>query len=199
MQQLLLLDDNEGALRMLERLLGREWITRTASTASSAIALLSQSNRWAGFLLDVTLGADRFGGLDVLREARRSWPLVPAALVTGTLEREVINEAARLGATVVAKPAGGPELADFLRRATAAAAANERGDSIANAAARRYGLTPAEVALLRWVASGNEARTYALHAHLTADTAAALHAEVLRKTDAPSLTVVTTRLVCERG
>jgi CheY-like chemotaxis protein len=157
---LFIVEDNASALRTLRRLVDTTWTVHCASNLDDALRLLGTARDWSGFLLDIGLGDEPYGGIRVLRAVRRWWPLVPAALVTGTLEPPVINEAAALGATMLAKPPGPQDLKLFLRDAHACSVVGERAVRVADDASSRYGLTPAERQLVWWLACGNSAATY---------------------------------------
>jgi DNA-binding NarL/FixJ family response regulator len=118
---------------------------------------------WSGFLIDVELGmvrGNRFG-LDVLAAARRVFPSVPAALVTASTEKEVINRAATLSATFLCKPFGPQEIAAFLERVTAAdAGIDERLEGRLSSLARRWELAPRETDILAWLLAGRTRENY---------------------------------------
>ena len=71
-------EDGEAALDVLARRLGER----------VALALVDQV-------------IPKRSGLDVVREARRRWPWVPVVLITGFGSEEILNDAFRLGASVV--------------------------------------------------------------------------------------------------
>jgi len=155
-----ILEDNEVALRTLRRRIDSRWTIESASSKDEALRLLGPSRCWSGFLLDVGLGEDAYGGIGVLQAVRRWWPLVPAALVTGTLEAPVINQAAALGATMIAKPPGPNDLKLFLRHVQECALVAERAERLADDACGQYRLTASERQLVWWMACGNTTATF---------------------------------------
>src|SRR5262249_14009108 len=114
MGPLLVVEDDDGARRVLVRFVGSIRPVREAVTRDAAVAQLGAYDDWSGFLIDVSLGSETRAGLDVLAAARRVFPSVPAAIVTASNEREIINHAATLSATFLCKPFGPPELTAFL-------------------------------------------------------------------------------------
>lgn len=92
-----------------------------ASDAAQAVARLAERDDWCGLVLDVMLGSPSAGtGFDVLRFARERLPTVHALMLTGRLEHDVVNTAARLRASYVCKPAGLAELRPFIEAALSA-------------------------------------------------------------------------------
>lgn len=160
MPTLFILEDNEIALRTLRRRIDSRWAVESASSRSEALRLLGSARSWSGFLLDVGLGEDAYGGIGVLQTVRQWWPLVPAALVTGTLEPLVINQAAALGATMIAKPPGPNDLKLFMRHVQECALVAERAERLADDACNQYRLTASERQLVWWMACGNSAVTF---------------------------------------
>jgi DNA-binding NarL/FixJ family response regulator len=158
---LLVVEDDEAARRTLVRFLRSHLPVRSASTADEAISQLGRHDDWSGFLIDVALGSSPRAGLDLLSTARRVFPNVPAALVTGSTDRTVINHAARHAATFLCKPYGPRELASFLERVVAAEVAlDERLRGRLHALARKWSLTPKETELLAWLLAGRTRKSY---------------------------------------
>lgn len=86
-----------------------------AHDAAGAVQALGDRDDWLGLVLDVTLGrAGEPSGLEVLRFARARFRALPIVVLSGRLEHDVVNEAARMRATYVCKPAGLPELRSFI-------------------------------------------------------------------------------------
>jgi CheY-like chemotaxis protein len=198
MPALLAVDDDAAILRGIKRLLP-EWTVWTATSAEEARLRLSSVADWAGFLLDVNLGDMHYGGLDLLRSVRTVLPLVPAALVTGTIEHRVINAAATLGATVVAKPAGRAELGPFLRRAEEATRVSAHASELAAAAQDHYRLDPGEASVVWWVAAGNEVGTYGAHAGMSTVVVADLARGILKKSGLSDIKTVVAQVACHRA
>jgi CheY-like chemotaxis protein len=161
MGAVLVLDDDEGARRLLSRFIGQIRPVRTATTPEDAIAQIGAHDDWSGFLIDVALGAHERGGLDVLAAARRVFPAVPAALVTATNSKEVINRAAALSAMFLCKPFGHEELSVFLERTAAVEAGlDERLALRLHTLARKWDLAPREADILAWLVGGRSREGY---------------------------------------
>jgi len=164
----LVVDDDEGARRLLARFLRQQRPVRAAATAEEAIAQIGAHDDWAGFLVDVSLGSNERGGLDVLSAARRVFPSVPAAVVSASTDRDVINRATALSASYICKPFGAEELTAFLLRVTAADTGLD--DALENRLAelsRRWGLLPRESDLLAWLVAGKSREAYVERAGIT--------------------------------
>lgn len=161
MGPLLVVEDDDGARRFLVRFLGSVRPIREAVSRDAAVAQLGAHDDWSGFLIDVSLGSDSRAGLHVLAAARRVFPSVPAAVVTASTEREVINQAATLSATFVCKPFGTSELTTFLERVMAAEAGlDERLEGRLHELARRWDLTRRETDILAWMLAGRTRDSY---------------------------------------
>lgn len=168
MGAVLVLDDDDGARRLLSRFVAQIRPVRTATTPEDAIAQIGKHDDWSGFLIDVTLGADARGGLDVLAAARRVFPSVPAALVTAITSREVINRAAALSAMYLCKPFGHEEIAVFLERTAAVdAGLDDRLELRLHALARKWALAPRETDILAWLVAGRSRESYLAKSNMT--------------------------------
>lgn len=114
-----LVDDDPHVSRALARLLGRARGCIGASDIASAMnKLASNRRRICGFVIDVKLPDG--SGVDLLRLAREVAPHAPAILLTGFLDPAVVNEAYRLGAACLLKPAGRGAFSRFVMEALAA-------------------------------------------------------------------------------
>jgi DNA-binding NarL/FixJ family response regulator len=115
----LLVDDDELVTKALARHLSLIRPCVTATTCASAREKLAEHRRpFSGFVFDLRLPDGN--GLELLREARKYAPDVPALILTGEFDRAVVNEAYRLGGVCLLKPAGRGELARFTNEAVAA-------------------------------------------------------------------------------
>jgi DNA-binding NarL/FixJ family response regulator len=101
----LLLEDDEIVRITLKKLISR----RTAlaevigvSSVSAAAEVLGSRGGWACLVLDYALPDGN--GLDVLQHARGKRIEAPAIILTGSVEKKLINRAASLRATFVCKP-----------------------------------------------------------------------------------------------
>ncbi|MBX3190740.1 MAG: DNA-binding response regulator [Labilithrix sp.] len=186
MGPVLVVDDDEGMRRMLSRFVKQQLRpVRIASTADEAIAQIGAHDDWAGFLIDVSLGAAYHGGLEVLAAARRVFPSVPAAIVSASNSRDVINRAAALSATFLCKPFGPEELNVFLERVSAAdAGLGERIEGRLHVLAQKWNLTPRETDILGWLVAGRTKEAYLTRSGITALSYRALVGRLLAKADA---------------
>lgn len=161
MGSLLVVEDDEGSRRLLTRLLEAHRPVRAACTAEDAITLIGAHDDWVGFFIDLHLGSQPRSGLHVLSAVRRVFPSVPAALVTGSNDRDVINRAATLSATYLCKPFGPEQIVAFLDRVSAAdAELDERLANRMSALARRWNLAPRETEVLAWLLTGRSREAY---------------------------------------
>lgn len=184
MGTLLVVDDDEGSRRLLVRFLRQHRPVRAAASAEEAISLLGGHDDWSGFLIDVSLCGRDLAGLDVLSAARRIFPAVPAAVVSGHNDRETINRAARQSATYLCKPFGHEELTAFLERVLAGEAAlDERFQGRLHALARRWGLAPKESDILAWLLAGRSRDAFLARSGMTSVTFRAHVARLLAKAD----------------
>jgi len=168
MSALLVVDDDDGARRLLVRFLKQYRPVREAANAEEAIAQIGGHDDWAGFLIDVSLAGRERAGLDVLAAARRVFPGVPAALVTASNSKDVINRAAALSAMFLCKPFGPDELHAFLERAAAAeAGVDDRLEGRLHALARKWSLAPRESEILAWLVAGRTKAAYLARSGLT--------------------------------
>lgn len=108
-----LVDDDPLVMRSLSRLLAQSRECIGAGDVASATAKLESSRRRvSGFVIDLKLPDGT--GLDFLRAARRIAPHTPALILTGDLDPTAVNEAYRLGASCLLKPAGRGEISRFI-------------------------------------------------------------------------------------
>lgn len=116
----LVVDDHAAHASALARLL-RQLARRPVQTATSVAAAerqLAREEPWCGLVLDIVLGPEGTPtGFDLLETARARWPAIPALMLSGKFERDVVNRSAQMRATYVAKPAGTAELGPFIELA----------------------------------------------------------------------------------
>lgn len=182
---LLVVEDDEGARRLLVRYLEQHRPVRVASTAEEAVTQLCAHDDWSGFLIDVALGMHPRAGLDVLATARRVFPSIPASLVTGSNERDIINRAASLSASFICKPFGATELTAFIERVIAAdTGLDESLEGRLHSAARRWNLAPRESEILAWLVAGKTRESYMTRTGMTSRSWAFHVGRLLAKTGA---------------
>lgn len=114
--QILLVEDETSVAFTMCKMLARFGEVTWASTAADARAVLAKGISWRAFLLDLRLPDGN--GLDILMEARGSYPLTPAMLYTGGyLDHEVVNAAFDWRADLITKPIEKARLTQFLSHA----------------------------------------------------------------------------------
>jgi len=181
---LLVVDDDEGSRRALVRFLKQHRPVREAASAEEAVAHLGVHDDWSGFLIDVSLCGRERAGLDVLAAARRMFPAVPAALVTGSNDKVLINRAAALSAGFLCKPFGPEELTAFLERVLAAEAGlDERFRGRLHALARRWSLAPKEADIFAWLIAGKTREAFLEQTGMSAVTFRSHVAKLLAKAE----------------
>ena len=99
---ILIVDDQRSARRVLRQMLIRPWPTSSIARPASVVEALTAVDQAAPdlLLLDIRLSPDARdrGGLEVLRKLRASGTSIPAVMVTSLVELEEIREAMRCGA-----------------------------------------------------------------------------------------------------
>ncbi|MCC7542846.1 MAG: response regulator transcription factor [Deltaproteobacteria bacterium] len=101
--------------RLLRKTLRRP--VETAGSFAEALKRLRTRADWTCLVLDVVLGPDQPSGFEILESARVMMPAVPAIMLTGLTDRELINRAAALNATYLCKPVAPSELVLVVTRA----------------------------------------------------------------------------------
>ena len=147
----------------------------------------SSACNWLGLVIDIGLPEGPLAGLHLLRELRARCPVVPAVVVTGTIDRELANEVAALDATYVCKPPPLTGLAPFLARVVGRASAADKAMVLCRTAATRFGLTHRERQVLECVVRGEPVELFCSRVSISARTFRAHSASVLKKTGAASL------------
>ena len=113
---------------MLQKILTAYGEVRAVTSVAAALDAMALHRSWSGLVLDFKLGDGN--GLDFLELARTRYPHVPALLVTGTLEPEVVNRAYQLGARYLCKPVEVELLRRFARDARGAKDTTSSGGSV---------------------------------------------------------------------
>src|SRR5689334_17657125 len=104
MTAFLIVEDNVLVRRALSRVFSRYGACHVAGSCAGAEEQMAMSSDWDGFVIDIRL--EDGSGLDILEMARRLFADTPAMVLSGRLDREVINRAAVLNARFVCKPCG---------------------------------------------------------------------------------------------
>ncbi len=185
----LIVDGEPGCAQALHRMIGLDQPATLADSGRDARAALSGHERWRGFVIDVLLGNE--SGIDVLSFARERHPCVPAVMVTGGLERDVIKRAFSLGAGLMCKPIEPEDLVVFTNRCLAAERLGPSTLALVEALARQHALSRREAELLVHVVSG-ESRIEAQHnMRISKNTLKTHTRSLLRKLDASDLSELT--------
>jgi two-component system nitrate/nitrite response regulator NarL len=198
--RVLVVEDEPAVGRTLTRLLGGgcAWSVTVATSASEARVLLEdRSTRWLGFVVDVGLPEGPEAGLKLLSFVRESFPRAPTAVVTGRLERSIVNAAASLGASFICKPPAATELAPFVARVAALARNRRDTDQVALSASNRFGLTARETQVLGCALRGDGSDKFCERESISRRTFRAHAASVVSKSGAPSLRELALRLMRE--
>jgi DNA-binding NarL/FixJ family response regulator len=192
-----IVDDDPLVMKVLSRVLAQSRECIGASDVASARAKLETSRRRiAGFIIDLRLPDGT--GLEFLRVARKYAPHTPALILTGDLAPAAVNEAYRLGANCLLKPAGRSELSRFVVEALA----NEAGiDPVMRArvahAAVIYGLTGPEADLLCAYLAGQTSEEVQVKRGITRNTYKTQVRTLLRKMHEDSLESARRKLLSE--
>ena len=100
---ILYVEDDDDVRYKLTRALSRHGESRAVESKAGALGILaSDGDDCAGFLLDQVLPDGK--GLDLLSEVRATFPEVPAMILTGMCEPELVNAADSLRARYLCKP-----------------------------------------------------------------------------------------------
>lgn len=185
---LLVVEEQADGVGPVERIVARYRLVRVATTTDEATRLLVKHRDWCGFVVD----ADVAGGLEILAALRDRYSHVPALLVSKRMNREIVNRAAALGATIVGKPFGEPELAPFLQRVVG----GQHGFSdefVARLAqvSRSWRLSPREHEILAWHLAGGTREEYLKKSGVAESTFKTHVKRMLSKADAENLAQLT--------
>lgn len=155
---LLIVEDDSGVARALERLAGALVKTVIAGTIADAEALSAEAgSALRGAVIDIELPDG--SGLDFAETLRNRHPALPILILTGQISPDLINRAHMLVADYVCKPNFTGNVRQFILR-LASAAASELTDgpvAITEAIARLatvHHLSPRETQILSIVAHG---------------------------------------------
>ena len=167
MTSFLIVEDNVLVRRALVRVFGRYGECHVAASCSEAADQMARRPDWAGFVIDIRL--EDGNGLEVLEMARHLFADTPAMVLSGRLDREVINRAAVLNARFVCKPCGPSELAPFLSDVLV----RTTGDRLLAATERarhRWSLSPREASIVESALHGRTREEYLQASGISANT-----------------------------
>ncbi len=104
---ILVVEDDPAQRRAFARFLARHHV-QSVATAEEALDRLLGTEPFAAAVIDV--GLPGMSGLELLERIRPGRTTLPVVLVTGTVDRECVNRASRLGAWYLCKPISAKEL-----------------------------------------------------------------------------------------
>lgn len=148
---ILVVEDDPLFARVLTRFFTRYGIVKLARSCAAARDLLEDPAPLAGVVLDVSLPDG--SGLDLLAEYQGRLNGIPALVLTGHVDPDLINRAQRLRAEYACKPFDYSNLEAFASRVVLhrSAAADRR---TVERWSRRYALSPRETELVAAVMAG---------------------------------------------
>ncbi|HYN38462.1 MAG TPA: response regulator [Rhodospirillales bacterium] len=121
MCRLLLVDDEPDAVELFRQsfrreIRGGEYDIRFAASGEEALAMLTVDGADGRILLLCDINMPGMSGLDLLREVRRRWPLLPVIMVTAYGDADNRRRALQNGASAfVTKPVDFEDLKKTLR------------------------------------------------------------------------------------
>ena len=204
--QLLVVEDDltvQRALCRVVRCVDASICVQVTATAQRALAVARSGNVDAA-LVDVALPDGPRSGIDVLHAVREKGNGIPLAVMTGLFAREIVKAAASADALFFPKDDDlHANVERFVRRA-----AKRRGMStdmdapdmltILGCAAARFGLTPSELDVLRWVATGRRVTDYDDYANVAKSTRKTHVRNILTKTGTSRMDLLVIMLLGEK-
>jgi DNA-binding NarL/FixJ family response regulator len=149
---ILLVEDDELFARVLTRFFRRYGEVRVARSLAAARAIVEEITPPMAMVFDVSLPDG--SGLDALAHARDRFPAVPAMMLTGHVDPELINRAQRLRAEYAVKPVDPRNLEAFIQHALASRVASAPERSAVQKWALRHRLSPRETQIVTVTLSG---------------------------------------------
>ena len=113
----MIVEDEPTLARTLARTFGRHGPVEVVHSMAAAREQLQAHEEWTGVVLDLIL-PDGYG-LDLLSEIRQSHGGLPVLVLTGELNRDVVNKVQTMRGEYVCKPASADNLNPFIQRALA--------------------------------------------------------------------------------
>lgn len=190
----LIVEDEPTLARTLARTFGRHRPVDVVHGMQAAREKLEEDRDWTGVVLDLIL-PDGYG-LDLLAEIRQSHGGLPVLVLTGELNRDVVNRVQTLRGEYVCKPASADNLNPFIQRALA----QERVDDAAigrriEHLARQLKLTRRETELLTLSVDGLSRRELAKALGVAENTVKAQIRSLLKKSGARSLATLAQKVI----
>jgi DNA-binding NarL/FixJ family response regulator len=192
---ILVVEDDELFARVLGRFFARYAHVRAAASVETARAAVVEEPLPIAIVTDISLPDG--SGLDLLEWARKTLPTVPALVLTGHVNPELINRAQRLRAEYAVKPVDSQNLEAFAQHALASAVAS-RPDRIAvQRWARQHHLTPRETQIAAIMVGGTSREDLPRVLGLSDNTVKTHVRRMLRKCKVRDLGDLTQRLLKE--
>jgi len=190
----LIVEDEPTLARTLARTFGRHGPVEVVHSMAAARDQLENHAEWTGVILDLIL-PDGYG-LDLLAEIRESHGALPVLVLTGELNRDVVNKVQTMRGEYVCKPASADNLNPFIQRALA----QERVDDAAigqriEHLARQLKLTRRETELLTLSVDGLSRKELAEALGVAENTVKAQIRSLLKKSGARSLATLAQKVI----
>jgi len=177
---LLIVEDEPQVARVLARFFEARFPVAIVGSAREAQLLIEAGTSLVGAVVDAGLPEGQSAGLELTRELRVSMPDLPIALISGRVDRDLINSAGRLSATPLCKPIEKADVEVFIDRIEARAPIT--------ALAEKYDLTQRETELLHFIAEGGDVADFLTAKGITRSTFNTHAASICRKTGARTVT-----------
>ncbi len=190
----LIVEDEPTLARTLARTFGRHGPVEVVHSMAAARETLKTHEAWTGVVLDLIL-PDGYG-LDLLSEIRQNHGGLPVLVLTGELNRDVVNKVQTMRGEYVCKPASADNLNPFIQRALA----QERVDDAAigqriEHLARQLKLTRRETELLTLSVDGLSRKELAQALGVAENTVKAQIRSLLKKSGARSLATLAQKVI----
>lgn len=190
----LIVEDEPTLARTLARTFGRHRAVEVVHNMATAREMLDGDRDWTGVVLDLIL-PDGYG-LDLLSEIRQSHGALPVLVLTGELNRDVVNKVQTMRGEYVCKPASAENLNPFIQRALA----QERVDDAAigqriEHLSRQLKLTRRETELLTLSVDGLSRKQLAQALGVAENTVKAQIRSLLKKSGARSLATLAQKVI----
>lgn len=161
---------------------------------AAAREMLDGGRDWTGVVLDLIL-PDGYG-LDLLADIRKEQGALPVLVLTGELNRDVVNKVQTLRGEYVCKPASAENLNPFIQRALAQESVDDAaiGQRIEHLA-RQLRLTRRETELLTLSVDGLSRKQLAEALGVAENTVKAQIRSLLKKSGARSLATLAQKVI----
>jgi DNA-binding NarL/FixJ family response regulator len=190
----LIVEDEPTLARTLARTFGRHRSVEVVHSMAAAREMLDGGRDWTGVVLDLIL-PDGYG-LDLLADIRKEQGALPVLVLTGELNRDVVNKVQTLRGEYVCKPASAENLNPFIQRALAQETVDDAaiGQRIEHLA-RQLRLTRRETELLTLSVDGLSRKQLAEALGVAENTVKAQIRSLLKKSGARSLATLAQKVI----